>query len=387
MDELKKWRRTFPNELLQEINTEYDLFSKLLNINEDSFEELERIFEQSIFASSREKMSQFVTDFLLSVKFRPENIEIYSNFTKLYVRNGKNSDMITSFKELMHRALFCSESVKTAHVVFLYQCMLVVVFDMKEIAAWILEYEKVFPTATNQLLLYFAWFLPEFEADYESDFERLLAMLRRTNEPILKSLEAELEYLRQDDWREYKTARASAFNDRRIAQILRTDNVSELEKMFSLEHYDLESEIEPSFFEREGFLQHRPKCVHLAAYYGSEKCFEYLVDHHVALETFDKSGNATAVFAAVGSDAEILRKLRDLGTDFTTALPIAALFHNNDTYEWLQSFVDQEKFMKLRYLVLQKAVISNNIPICVKLLEEGINFNEVNVLFEVIKFS
>jgi hypothetical protein len=112
------------------------------------------------------------------------------------------------------------------------------------------------------------------------------------------------------------------------------------------------------------------------------------LNHEVRIERADTSNNSIGVFAAVAGHSKLLLRFYDLGVDFTTAPQIAALFHKNDVYDWLLTVVDRQRFLeKNRPLVWHKAAISNNLTICQRLLEEGVKFNEIDVLVILRKFA
>ena len=378
----------FSESLVSEVNAESELSRDLMDMKEETLESTLSLIRNSMLVRSRQKLTQFVGALLLAVKFRPRNIELYARLVSRLTSEPIESDtFLSELKSTIQRALFSRDSVKTAHVLFLYKCVNEKVFEVNDVLNRVLEYEKLSPASTNHALHFFAWFLPEFELELHDDFIRLFALLKKSNSPVLKNLQKDLLRYQSECWHEYEELRASGYNHHAIARVLRSDDVDTLKSMFDENKVDLESEIESSFFEREELLHGNPKCIQYAAYYGSVNCFNFLISHLARADVYDRNHNSTAAFGCAGGNSEILFKLRDLGVDFSTSPQIAVLFHQNKIYEWILTLVDHDNFAeKIRPVVFQKALISNNLPICLSYLGEGVNFNETNVCFEFKKY-
>lgn len=373
----KKWRRTFPTSLTTEVDDECHISQELMDLREDTLDSSVANILESTFVKSHQKLTQLIGVILLAVKFRPQNIELYAQLISKLINS--TGEFICEIKPTLQRALFCRESVKSVHAFFLYKCVKENVFEVTEALKYILEIEKRSVSNTYHLLRMFAWFLPEFELEYHDEFIRFFGLLKRSCLPELKQLQDDVNLYQSECWHSYSELRDIGYNHHQIAKVLRSDDVDELKAMFDQNKVDLEGEIEQSFFEREEMLQSKPKMIQYAAYYGSVKCFEFITSHLARPDVCDKNQNNTAAFACAGGNSEILLKLKDFHVDFSTSPQIAALFHRNQIYEWLVAFIDKETFhTKVRNHVFQKAVISNNLSICLRYLEDGVNFNAVN---------
>lgn len=159
----------------------------------------------------------------------------------------------------------------------------------------------------------------------------------------------------------------------------------------------LSSIIEPSIFEPSWIVQDRPTFIQFAAFFGSLKCFNYILlsmkmqmnQSSLFLNSIeDEKKRNLIMFAIAGGNIEIVRICEQNGIDLSHSLSIATQFYQHDIFSWIvESHNLDEKFEKDTSDVIKNeltdifcsAAMSNNIYItkwCIN--EKKIDVNRKN---------
>lgn len=118
--------------------------------------------------------------------------------------------------------------------------------------------------------------------------------------------------------------------------LIKNDSIEQLIPIIS----DINFRLKPSIFGLPPFLQNRPTLIECAAFYGSIKCFKYLLLNKADLSLKDNISRTLVDFAIAGGNLEIVRILDQNNLNFADSLKIATSFHRHDVFLWL---IENEK--------------------------------------------
>jgi hypothetical protein len=152
---------------------------------------------------------------------------------------------------------------------------------------------------------------------------------------------------------------------------IRTDDVAGFQDLLLANGSSIDSTITHSIFEPAFLLDNRPYYIHFAVYYGSLRCLKFMLLNNVDIGRRDSSMVFTPQFAAAGGNGEIIRLLEQRRCYFNGAQQIAALFHRNQVFDWLNENIYSVMDYNDPYLgsILIQAVIGNNLSIFLYLLQ------------------
>jgi hypothetical protein len=119
-----------------------------------------------------------------------------------------------------------------------------------------------------------------------------------------------------------------------ISQII-ADEVFTLKELSSHPAFTTETRILPKTFSPSPNLQHRPTLIHIAALFGSIKCFKFLISLGVHLEVTDDKCLTLTQFAVSGVNIEIIRLCEQFNLKFFESGITTIKYHRNEIFEWL----------------------------------------------------
>lgn len=347
---------------------------------------LDKILELPLI-HTLEGVKNIANNILLTAQYRPFSISSLAKLSIELKKAGQSND--NKLKELT--SIFLIIPVKILDekwkVVFLYEGYKNGLFTDEELFTAIKKYFDAYPILkskpfwknnSRQHYLFFQWFAPLFEKMDKNLYEETKNSFFECyeNHHLTSNYEnymSNFEQLRANDWCDYKKLLDNHYVDGSVSDIIRKDNVEELQKILlkasssekkrtqniqflqqqktqedtnpkteenlSPEEKQLRSiidwRIESTMFEFVTMLTRKPTLAHFAAFCGSEKCFNYLVEHGANLELNDYGKRNSLYFAIAGGNSNIIRKVEEVVRDFKGATRIAAEYHRFDLFKIL----------------------------------------------------
>ena len=141
---------------------------------------------------------------------------------------------------------------------------------------------------------------------------------------------------------------------------------------------DYNMRVKENVFFRYRQLAFRCTLLQLAAYYGSEKCFNFLLENGADPNEVDDIGLSVMHFAVVGGSHPIIKQLHKLGFTFDTgSISLVAESYRLDLFEWLLSVIEinfEESYLQTG-TIIHRAASANNILILLYCISRGVNVN------------
>ncbi|OHT14738.1 hypothetical protein TRFO_02998 [Tritrichomonas foetus] len=149
-----------------------------------------------------------------------------------------------------------------------------------------------------------------------------------------------------DKWKLYKEQRELGINPSPAAIALRFDDLEWLQVLAARDNIDVNQRIDVSIFERCNVVNHRPTWIQFAAFFGSVKCFKFLLVNGANLKLFDEhpvsdgnfSNSCTNLlhFAIAGGDNEIIRICYNTFNNLDGCDDVAGHFKHYAIYDWIK---------------------------------------------------
>ncbi|KAK8882148.1 hypothetical protein M9Y10_044788 [Tritrichomonas musculus] len=190
--------------------------------------------------------------------------------------------------------------------------------------------------------------------------------------------------IRENNWSLHKVLARQGANHTPIARAIRRDDVKKLQKILAFNSKStVDDVIKWSAFDHIPFIMNSPTLIQYAAFYGSVKCFKYLMLNEASLDKLDKKKQSLINFAVAGGNAEIVRICMQRKLPTFSIISPACTFYRFDMLDWIlenvfttiPSFI--AKYKSLQYAFLS-SLDSFNFISTLKLLQ----FMDQNALYK-----
>ena len=237
------------------------------------------------------------------------------------------------------------------------------------------------PTNPERLFTAFCWFAPEIQKLDLDLYEIIVGTMEMNlrsgylNEIFINFYNI-LKILSDNDWAVYRQCVMYGFNPNKYVILLARDNVEFLEK---------DKEFNPNFLVpacifdcTHLFMDCKPTLLHVAAFFGAEKCFDYLLKVGANPNTKTSKYGTIAQYAFAGGNSNIIAKILQMKIDFDGVYETCAKFHRNNLFNYLleNNFLC-DSFNPYDSCITQSAT-AGNISLLIKCLENGTNVNEID---------
>lgn len=361
-----------------------ELQENLMDINLSNIEESKKYILDTYLNNEVEKYSIFFRTFLIALMYRPSETELYikllSDIFEFYQTQETKNDL----NRILLDTVFHLPGPSIAGLFVLYRLYELNFINIDEIIHNIRKFRYQNNDMKLNLIYCYIWFAPEISIHYKhflsllkSDFDEFLK-----NNPIhlfLKNFK--IDSIFSNDFELLKRYRKSGHNHYYLITIILNDDIESLQKVTIDPHFDFDQLIQPSFFEICPFIQNEPTLIDVSAFFGSLKCFKYLLLNGSNLSLPDRSNEILPHFAIAGGNVEIIRICNQKKLSLSGTPQIASLFHRNDIIDWLIEGECQEAgdYTKNNGTIIQNAAVTNNLNAIKMCLEQKVDVNEGNM--------
>ena len=154
-------------------------------------------------------------------------------------------------------------------------------------------------------------------------------------------------------------------------ELVRLDNVDEFAKVVEKGDVSIDAIVNPVVNQSCDFLRASPTLCEFAAFFGSAKCFKYLVDKGAVIRIGDGKGRSLAQFAVAGGNLEIIQICKEKRCDFKGCLKTAIRFHRNDLV--LAGTLDDSDTEGILY----ECALSDNHELLLHFIGNGVDMNKL----------
>ena len=345
------------------------------DIDREPLEEVAKATLKTPLRLTEEGKKMLYQGFVIAVRVRLCHIVEYAMMVKLLINLGKESKKFANLKDRVFdwSAPLLREKWPFALItnLVLNGCM-----TDKDVFDGFVEYfekhPEISPGLSFMLLCGFAVCIDRTDhAFFMNCIEKLKTSLEDdVVNPIFLGFVENLETLRKDDWKAFWKP---VYFVHEIHSFMFHDDVENFKKQLA-GCKDLDTRQVLGFENIHRALDHQPTLLHVAAYFGAEKCFGYLIENGADVHLCDETGKNLVYFAIAGGKLPIIKQCEALKVDFAGAEEAAAEYHRHDILSWLRSKKPDENL----YTIVHAATKFANIKILLSLLEEGVDVNVTN---------
>lgn len=352
-----------------------DLQNLLMDLTPENIDDSIQDLKDNQYTTDKSLLKSFISHLLEVPDFRPAKISLLCDFMNKLFESIQSEETIKSIQDELLRQLFLSvsnpgpfpnESSRPHFLFQLYQKGVLSIESINGLLQKFIDNYTWFCDPVAWLVCYFFDLVPE---DIYEEARRRVSRSKDVN-PLFKKFFDDHHY-----GDPLENAERKSMNP--YVEMLRNDDVEGLNTLLNpLYNYDFI--IKPSIFEECWFIQREPSLILCAAYFGSVKCFKFLMLNHASLQMRDQDSRSLAQFAVAGGNIEIIRLVEQAGCDFSDTIHIATHFCHPDIFEWLHltKFPDLTKDNFDVYSILHHAAYSGSIGLLVKCINSGCDVNK-----------
>lgn len=211
------------------------------------------------------------------------------------------------------------------------RCLLVFFFENDLLSLDFLK--KEIPKFDFRYLLFF----PEIKNNKPELFTSMMIYVYYSR--FVKNIEASMSI---EDFQNY---RRIGHDSSEIAQIIRNDDLTEFQQIFSQNNMSFEHVLDKSLFESDKLLSTPPNLIEYSAFFSSINIFKFLYLLLSQVEEYEpKKIYSLYLFAIAGGSFEIIHLVENLNLDTNLidkqAMKYSIYYHQNDLCEYLHSNFD-----------------------------------------------
>jgi ankyrin repeat protein len=327
---------------------------------------------------------------LVAVNIRPSTIPTLVQLVCHLSAAASPDNSLGMFKscvlKLLHKSFVYSKSFpkEAASFAFLFQGFVQTLFLKDDILALTksLARKYSYDRSTCWLLAYFA---PELEEIDPTLTKELIERLQKNSTyryfpQILKDFSGKLNDLQANQWKLFKQQRDFFANSQTLVSEIREDNVEGLKIFSHNPNFSLNSRILATPYLPSPDLLGHPTLIQVAAFFGSVKCFRWLLSNGADLRTSDRHFVTLAQMAVAGGNIEIIRLCQQYNLDFYATVHFGVKYHRNDIFNWLSDTLstDANEVDLTGHNLIHSACESNNVHALRRFAACGADINAVS---------
>lgn len=357
-------------------STKENLITLISQVFDESFENYQNMFFKSL-----------ALHLIIASKMRPTNIKSISEVIKEIFLHDQitHSKKVTFYKTIILTTIF--NSIKS-NLTLSSQCTTVCLlhhfvrngfFTMNQILS-LYKNEKVTQNKGKKAIftILFCWFAPMIKEEDPKLFIEMNENVFHYHDDInfghsFNLFFNNIQKLKENNWELFNRCIEIEQNVNSVNEAIKNKDdenylrnlcanpkfkfsLSPIEEELQNDEIQLKSIIEPSIFEPSWIVQDRPTFIQFAAFFGSLKCFNYILLSMKMQLNADRSSlflNAIEdekkrnliTFAIAGGNIEIVRICEQNGVDLSHSLSIATEFYQHDIFQWIiESYNLDEKY-------------------------------------------
>lgn len=366
--------------------------SMLINATQQLLENIQQTIESIFFISKQSTIPQLIHSLFIAAEYRYQKVPYYCYLLKKVIDTHPSETVIKEIKQSLLHSFIQPAVIHNPRCFFLRSCMNHGILTSEEIVNSINNLYLMRPSNPDRLIYSFCWFCPELETLNKELFDIIYSALNRNVIsgmiiPLFVNFFNIFKPLRENDWQIYRSCIQYGFNPDRYAIIICRDEVEILKNEIEKNQLDINDYYVPEcIFDCTHILaETKPNLLQLSSFFGSVRCFDYLISIGADFRLKSDQNKTTLMFAVAGGNIEIVKKLIEIEeekfhkkVEMTKIFETAARFHQNELFEYFISLKNQSSIKNVYQLVINDCAISNNMSLLIKSLELGVDVNHAD---------
>ena len=264
----------FPSESREQILCLMMFQESLISIDSGRVDEVVEHLLQTNLIYSKDSVKQIAYNILQAASHRPWSIKNLVSLIKKLIDNASSDNCLSILKDFLIPTDLMNQRWYRSFLLFAISQKII---SAEELINLMKSYDVDEP-----LFLLYCWFAPIIEKSDHDIFLQLTDMLFKNKNKLSKEFQFfidKFEQLRMNNWELQREYFLTGYYKGSLPYIIRNDNLDLLRSYFSQFNVEIDynMKVDSSLFERCDFIRHNPTLIQFAAYYGSVKCFTYLL--------------------------------------------------------------------------------------------------------------
>ena len=316
----------------------------LLNLSEENFEsEMVRIWE-SRYVHDQLHLKLFINCLFCLSECRSKSVHLFAKVLKSLSSRVRDEICLVELVEMVLAKFLNPLELSNSKCFLLLHCLRVGLFSEEDVVSSFKPYYDRDCKLPSQWMPFMAWFgnvIEQVDPVFYGDcVKQYIDIFRHTfAEEKNKAFVGQFDKLVERGWTNLVEPELGLSNHV-IVQVIAKDDVGALDRIVHEGRFNVNMHVEKAILETHEMFQDEPTLVQLAAFYGKQ-CFQYLRQKGASLSKKDKAGRTVIQFAVAGGNMEIVQYLEGIGTDTAGVMHAAALYHQNDLFEY---FFNKNKY-------------------------------------------
>lgn len=378
---------TIPDDAYREAIQVIQIQDTLLNLTKASYSSaIDSIFD-SIYLSTEERVIEFTHHLLISVQYRVKNVAVYADLVQFLISKKADFPALNNFESFILDEIsseITSERVGRSCmqlITFLSKCYLRNVYTDDQIIQFVrtnFHNKDARQISVLHLFSHFCYLIDRIDQSlYKSHIKLFESLAKKDPESPASMFLKELDDWKENEWFTLQVLLSHDYNGMTLEGALIMDDDINFKTCLNQPNFLPDSCMQTNLFTPSSMLETNPTLIQYAAYFGSQKCFDLLLQHkaNVKLETY--KGCSTINFAASGGNMNILNSLDKLKFDFKGASHYAAMNLHYDALIWCLENKDKLSSRNVSNLgtPFECAATSNFIKAILFFIEKGVEVN------------
>jgi hypothetical protein len=370
-----------------EIDTIASLQSFLIDVTLETVEDSTKKLLESDLIHTKSGIRQIVSAILVAANARPTQIPAQCQLACALFASANSENALSHVQSRLRKMLFrlieCRKPVpsEATSFAFLFQSYKHGLFSIDSLLLFanrLTEMSRLVQS-TYWLLSYFA---PELEKANSVLASNLIARLQKNSTDqylpsIFKEFSDTLETLRANNWSRLKQKRDFFTDDTDIMSIIRDDDLCRLQQFCQNPTTSIDTRLPQTPFLSSSALFNNPTLLQAAAFFGSVKCFRWLLTNGADPHATTRCFTTVTQLAVAGGNIEIIRLCQHHCLDFSCVIHWSIRHHQHALFDWLP--LDTEEIDVNGFQPIHAAAHSNNLIALQRLLFCGANTTALSI--------
>ncbi|OHS94619.1 hypothetical protein TRFO_10994 [Tritrichomonas foetus] len=359
----------------------------LSSLTKENYPRYLNLILETDYIKSPERAEEFAHHIVETVKYRVKNVATFADLLQqLQIESEEFPALKNIEKHVLNEiaAELTSERVGRCAmqlIQFLSKCFIRKVYTNAEIMKFIrsnIHSKNARQIAVLHIFSHFCYLIEELDPPLYNQHIKIMKQIATQDpySPVIIFLN-EIEGWRKDNWFALKTLLSHDYNGLTLEGAMIMDDLPALMNCAAQPEFSPDGCMQTNLFTPSNMLETHPTIIQYAAYFGSIKCFKYLLSlgADISIESYPKC--STINFASAGGNMNIIKILDDKKINFKGASQYAAMYYNYDLLVWAIENKDKCLLAVDQSLgtAFECAATSNFIKGMLYLIEKGADVN------------
>jgi ankyrin repeat protein len=326
-----------------EIDTIVSLQSLFIDITENNADHSLQCLIESEVIQMPSAADRVASAILVAVDARPSIIPVLAQCAASL--SHKIPQLKSRLLDRLSKSFACKRPLptKASSFAFFYQSFAFELFSIEDVLAVIKKTAEK-PEWVRSVCWLFSYFAPELEMAAPEYVHELVIAIR--NASSTGSFPQMFKHIAETDgshgWSAVKAERDFWAHSQTVVSLIHKDDIDGLKALAKTPTFSIDLRLAATPYFPSAALLNSPTIIQTAAFFGSVRCFKFLLSVGANLQVLDRAFVSLAQMAVAGGHIEVIRLCQIHQLDFSATLHAAVKYHHHFIFDWLSSTVSRD---------------------------------------------